>query len=263
MTTASEGFQDSWEDHARWWQDEFTEGADAEYVEQIVPLCVEHLSGANRILDLGAGEGQISRALRRHGPASTEVVALDPASAQVTEAARRGGGIRVVQGSASALPFAQGSFDAVLVCLVLEHVDDLDGTVAEVARVLEDSGRLVLLLNHPLLQTPGSGWIDDHVLDPPEQYWRLGDYLIEAESVEEVSAGVRVRFLHRPLHRYVNALAGRGLFVRRMLEPAPPPGFLARSESYAAARHIPRLLLLVATREASAAPAAATPLSCA
>jgi len=256
LTDAATADGVSWEDHARWWQDEFTEGADAEYVEQIVPLCLEHLAGAALVLDVGAGEGQISRALRHDDAASPDVVALDPTRAQVTEAARRGGGVLVVQGMASALPFATATFDAVLVCLVLEHVDDLDGTVAEVARVLTDGGRLVLLLNHPLLQTPGSGWIDDQVLDPPEQYWRVGDYLTEAESVEEVSLGVRVRFLHRPLHRYVNALSDSGLTVRRMIEPEPPPGFLARSESYAAASHIPRLLALVATRWAAPAPGA-------
>ena len=31
---------DLWEDHAAWWIDGFTEGADPEYVEQILPLAV-------------------------------------------------------------------------------------------------------------------------------------------------------------------------------------------------------------------------------
>ena len=56
---------------------------------------------------------------------------------------------------------------------------------------------------------PGSGWIDDQVIDPPEQYWRIGPYLVEAETIEEVELGVHIRFIHRPLSRYVNALAGQ------------------------------------------------------
>ena len=28
---------DPWEDHAQWWQDEFTDGVDPEYTEQILP----------------------------------------------------------------------------------------------------------------------------------------------------------------------------------------------------------------------------------
>jgi hypothetical protein len=103
-------------------------------------------------------------------------------------------------------------------------------------------------LNHPLLQTPNSGWIDDQVLDPPEQYWRIGAYLTEDASMEEVTKGVFIRFVHRPLSRYVNALAANGLVVERMLEPPPPSGFLARAAEYAEAATIPRLLVLITRR---------------
>jgi len=149
---------------------------------------------------------------------------------------------------AAALPFADGSFDAVVACLVFEHIDDVDEAIAEVARVLRPDGRFVFFLNHPLLQTPGSGWIDDQILDPPEQYWRIGPYLLEDETIEEVEKDVFIPFIHRPLSRYVNAMAANGLFVQHMEEPAPPPGFLERAAEYVAAATIPRLLLLDAKR---------------
>ena len=115
--------------------------------------------------------------------------------------------------------------------------------------MLRPGGRFVFFLNHPLLQTPNSGWIDDQTLDPPEQYWRIGPYLVEDETVEEVELGVFIPFIHRPLSRYVNAMAANGLVLGHMDEPAPPPGFLARAEEYAEAASIPRLLLLVAERQ--------------
>ena len=145
---------------------------------------------------------------------------------------------------AGALPFADGSFDAVVACLVFEHIRDVDDAIAEVARVLVPGGRFLFFLNHPLLQTPNSGWIDDQILDPPEQYWRIGPYLVEDESLQEVEKDVFIPFIHRPLSRYVNALADNGLTLARMEEPAPPPGFLARADEYAEAATIPRLLLL-------------------
>jgi hypothetical protein len=120
----------------------------------------------------------------------------------------------------------------------------VDEAIAEVARVLASGGRFLFFLNHPLLQTPSSGWIDDQVLDPPEQYWRIGPYLVEDETVEEVEKGVFIPFIHRPLSRYVNALATNGLVLTRMEEPAPPPGFLTRAHEYAEAASIPRLLFL-------------------
>jgi len=170
---------------------------------------------------------------------------VDPTRAQVAEAARRGGGPTYARASAGALPIAGGSFDAVVACLVFEHIGDVDDAINEVARVLRPGGRFLFFLNHPLLQTPSSGWIDDHVLDPPEQYWRIGPYLPEDLSIEEVEKDVFIPFIHRPLSRYVNALVDAGLVLRRMLEPAPPPGFLARAAEYEAAATIPRLLVLV------------------
>ncbi len=127
---------------------------------------------------------------------------------------------------------------------MFEHIDDVDAAIAEVARVLRPGGRFSFFLNHPLLQTPGSGWIDDHMVDPPEQYWRVGPYLVEQSFVEQVEHGVFIRFVHRPLSRYLNALADHGLVLEHMIEPVPPDGFLARAEEYAEAAAIPRLLYL-------------------
>jgi SAM-dependent methyltransferase len=253
-----------WHDPAliEWWHREFTDGVDPEYTEQIIPLVVQRLAGAGRVLDIGTGEGQVARALAAAG---ADVVGVDPFPGQAIEAARRNRafvadrnrrsaaiagdppatGPEVALAEAAALPLRDGSFDAAVACLVFEHIDDLDRAIGEVARVLRPGGRFLFLLNHPLLQTPDSGWIDDHVIDPPEQYWRIGPYLPEAATIEEVQRGVLVRFLHRPLSRYVNALAAAGLSIERMDEPAPPPGFLAQAPSYALADTVPRLLALL------------------
>lgn len=232
-----------WEAHAQWWQDEFTDGADAEYREQIIPLAVDLLAGYQSILDVGTGDGQILRALSA-ADSQRLMVGVDPIVAQVTEAKKRGG--RYALGEAEALPVSDASFDAALACLVFEHIDGFEAALNEVARVVKPGGRFVFMLNHPLLQTPGSGWIDDHILE--EQYWRVGPYLVETAVVEEVQKDVFIRFIHRPLHRYLNAMADAGLRLVRMIEPSPPEGFLSRSDSFRAAAAVPRLLVLVAER---------------
>lgn len=234
-----------WEAHARWWIDGFTGGVDAEYEEQIIPLATEELTGFARVLDVGCGDGQISRAAAAAG---CDVLGVDPVPLHVETARARAGGPRYEIGSAGSLPAADGEFDAVVACLVFEHIDAVDAALAEVARVLRPGGRFAFFLNHPLLQTPGSGWVDDHIIDPPEQYWRIGPYLVETATWEEVEADVRIRFVHRPLSRYVNAMSAVGLQVERMVEPAPPPGFLARAPEYALAHTVPRLLYMRAVR---------------
>ncbi len=231
-----------WEEHAGWWQQGFTAGADPEYEEQILPLITEHLAGAARVLDVGCGEGQVARLALEHD--AERAVGVDPTWAQVVVAKERSGGAAYARAGAAGLPFAAGSFDAAVACLVFEHITDVDAAIGEVARVLRPGGRFLFLLNHPLLQTPNSGWIDDQILDPPEQYWRIGPYLVEDETIEEVEKGVFIPFIHRPLSRYLNALADAGLLLRRMVEPPPPPGFLARAHEYADAATIPRLLFL-------------------
>lgn len=242
---------DLWEQHADWWIDGFTDGADAEYEEQILPLAAAALQGASRVLDVGCGDGQVARLAVKGG--ATNVVGLDPTWNQIVVANQRQGGPGYVQAGAAQLPFRDETFDAVVACLVFEHIRDVDDAIAEVARVLQPGGRFLFFLNHPLLQTPNSGWIDDQVLEPPEQYWRIGPYLIEDETIEEVEKDIFIPFIHRPLSRYVNALADNGLTIHRMHEPAPPAGFLARATEYLEAATIPRLLFLD-TRKTGASP---------
>jgi len=239
---------DPWQAHALWWQERFTDGVDPEYTEQILPMVAAHLSdlrpqggGAPLVVDVGCGEGQVARVASASG---AEVVGVDPAMQQVSMARERSGGPSYLQGSATALPLRDGVADAAVACLVFEHIGDVEAALGEIARLLRPGGIFLFLLNHPLLQTPGSGWIDDQVLDPPEQYWRIGPYLHEAETVEEVEKDVFITFFHRPLSRYLNAARDVGLRLDRMEEPAPPPGFVARAEEYADAASVPRLLFL-------------------
>ena len=233
--------RDLWEDHADWWIDGFTDGVDPEYEEQIIPLALHELAGARRVLDIGCGDGQISRRLAATG---ATVIGVDPTWNQITVAASRAGGPGYAAATADGLPLPDASVDAAMACLVFEHIDAVDAAIAEAARVVRPGGRFCFFLNHPLLQTPDSGWIDDHMVDPPEQYWRVGPYLIEAETVEQVELGVFIRFIHRPLSRYLNACFDAGFVLERMVEPAPPPGFVARAPEYAEVVTIPRLLYL-------------------
>src|SRR5260221_6272771 len=125
---------DLWEAHADWWVAGFTEGADPEYVEQIVPMAAEHLAGAGSVLDVGTGDGQLAR-LAMRGGAST-VIGVDPTRAQLAVARGRGGGPHYARATAEALPFRAECFDAAVACLVFEHIPSFEAALAEVGRVL-------------------------------------------------------------------------------------------------------------------------------
>jgi SAM-dependent methyltransferase len=241
-----------WEVNSTWWQECFTEGADPEYTEQIVPLLRELLeqAGPAGVLDIGCGEGQLSR-VAASLPGVRRVVGIDPTRAQLEAALQRqpdaaATEVQYCRGGATALPFSDASFDAAFACLVFEHIEGTAEALSEVGRVLRPGGTFLLFLNHPLLQAPGSGWVDDHILG--EQYWRIGPYLVEHHGVEEVDKNIWIPFVHRPLSVYVNALVAAGLYLTAMIEPAPPGGFLDRAEEYQEASAFPRLLVLRAEK---------------
>ncbi|MHB1883717.1 MAG: class I SAM-dependent methyltransferase [Acidimicrobiales bacterium] len=231
----------SWDELAPWWRETFTHGADLEYEQQILPLALSHLAGRRRVLDLGTGEGQLARRLVA-SESGRVVVGLDSSAAQLANARAEGGGPHWARATGESLPFTDGSFDAVVCCLVIEHAADADAVLGEVARVLGEGGLFLLLINHPIVQGPGSGLVDDAILG--ERYWRIGPYLQETRNVEQVDSGVQVAFAHRPLSRYINPLADSGLFLVRMEEPAPPVEFLAGSLDMDFERSMPRLCLL-------------------
>jgi SAM-dependent methyltransferase len=232
-----------WERHAEWWQREYSAGADPEYEDQILPLVARHLRAARCALDVGCGEGQVARRLAATG---VEVIGLDPTHSQIRIARDRAGGPRYLRARAEALPCPDAAFDAVLLCLALEHVDAFESVIDEVARVLQPDGQFLLLLCHPLLQAPGSGWIDDRV--NAEHYWRIESYLHEHTMVDEVAPGVDLQFIHRPLSRYIHAMGRAGLLVHDMEEPPPPAQFIADTYGHTEATTIPRLLVVHARR---------------
>ncbi|CAG4923574.1 MULTISPECIES: class I SAM-dependent methyltransferase [Acidithrix] len=230
-----------WSHNAAWWQEGFTEGADPEYVEQILPIIANWTGASQRVLEVGTGEGQILRSLSKLFERKL-LVGIDPTPEQLVLAKERGGEIEYIRSDAASIPLADAHFDTVIACLVFEHIMDLSKALEEVARLLETGGQFIFLLNHPLFQTPDSGWVDDTTFG--EQYWRIGKYLQVSQNVEEVEKDVFIPFVHRPLSHYINAAISSSLSLAQMLEPAPPQGFIDLAPEYYEARFVPRLLAL-------------------
>jgi 2-polyprenyl-6-hydroxyphenyl methylase/3-demethylubiquinone-9 3-methyltransferase len=97
-----------------------------------------------RVLDVGCGGGLLSEEFAALGCAVTGVDRSLPSLAAAREHAGRSGlNIDYRQASAEALPFDAAQFDVVCCCDVLEHVDDPDAVVAQIARVLKPGGVFV------------------------------------------------------------------------------------------------------------------------
>lgn len=101
-----------------------------------------------RILDVATGTGDLALAIKARAP-QAEVVGLDFAEPMLElarqKAARHELEIELVRGDAQALPFADGSFDAVTVAYGLRNFADRRLGLREMHRVLRPGGRLVVL----------------------------------------------------------------------------------------------------------------------
>ncbi|MDA0183618.1 class I SAM-dependent methyltransferase [Solirubrobacter phytolaccae] len=93
-----------------------------------------------RVLEVGAGTGLNLR----HYPAGVDLELTEPDPAMAARLRRRHQRA-VIPAPAEALPFADGSFDAVVSTMVLCTVGDPEAAVAELRRVLRPGGRLVFI----------------------------------------------------------------------------------------------------------------------
>ena len=100
-----------------------------------------------RALDVGAGPGLLAQDIaERIGPNGI-VVGVDPSPSMLRLAHARTAGRHVsyVQGTATALPVAGGSFDLAVSTQVLEYVPEIDQAIEEMKRVVRPGGTVAIL----------------------------------------------------------------------------------------------------------------------
>jgi SAM-dependent methyltransferase len=93
----------------------------------------EGLGDARTVVNVGAGTGN-------YEPPDRDVTAVEPSEVMIAQ--RLPGAAPVVQGSATALPFEDGAFDAAMAVLTLHHWGDWRAGIEEMRRVAR---RLVVL----------------------------------------------------------------------------------------------------------------------
>jgi SAM-dependent methyltransferase len=170
-----------------------------------------------RTLDLGCGEGRLSRDLERMGH---RIVGLDVSPTMLGAARSAAPHIPVCLADAARAPFADGSFDLVIAFMSLQDIDEASNAIGEAARVLQPGGRLCLAVVHPF---SSAGRFET---DAPDSVFRVDISYLDVSYIEDtvVRDGLEVLFpsAHRPLHAYIQAITGAGLLIDRLAEPRLP-----------------------------------------
>jgi SAM-dependent methyltransferase len=170
-----------------------------------------------RTLDVGCGEGRLSRDLTR---LRHHVVGIDASPTMLAAARKADPAFEVYLADAAALPLDAGSFDLVVAFMALQDVDDLEGAVQEAARVLVPGGRFCLAVVHPL---NSAGEFEG--TEPDSPFTITGSYLQPSYYADQLARDGRELTLvsiHRPLQAYSDALADAGFVVERLREIGRP-----------------------------------------
>lgn len=171
------------------------------------------------VLEVGSGAGQCSRWVRSRGG---RAVGLDLSLRQLQHSRRideaTGVAVPAVQGTATALPFVDASFDVVFSSFgALQFVADIDTAVRETARVLRPGGRFAFSITHPTRwmfpDDPGPAG-----LTATQSYWDRTPYV----EVDDASGVVSYVEHHRTLGDWVALLAGAGFVLTELREPEWP-----------------------------------------
>jgi demethylmenaquinone methyltransferase / 2-methoxy-6-polyprenyl-1,4-benzoquinol methylase len=96
----------------------------------------------DRVLDVCCGTGDLAVAAAQAGGS---VTGLDFSEPMLERARRKSTEIEWIEGDALALPFADGSFDAVTVGFGVRNLPNVERGLAELRRVLRPEGRLAVL----------------------------------------------------------------------------------------------------------------------
>ncbi len=140
MTDPGKGL--SWKGYEGQDYEGFWVGAGKQYLDELEQAIVNHtLTGGDAVVEIGAGFGRLGGCYVGKYVAAHMV---EPATNLRAEAARTyGDRASYHEASVYALPFADDTFDAVLMVRVFHHLDRPDRALREIHRILKPGGRLV------------------------------------------------------------------------------------------------------------------------
>ncbi|TCC26145.1 class I SAM-dependent methyltransferase [Kribbella sindirgiensis] len=164
-------------------------------------------------VDVGAGEGRVSRELRAGGH---RVLAIDRSPTMIRSAAKHPEvPVPAVVADAVNLPLPDAVADCAVAFMCLHDIDDVVPAIADVGRILTVGGTLVIAIVHPL---NSAGDFDQGTNPPyvvPDSYTEARHY-----TTTRTRDGLSMTYhgIHRPLQTYTDALADAGLVIERLRE---------------------------------------------
>ena len=165
-------------------------------------------------LDVGCGEGRVTRDLRALGH---RAVGIDQSRTMIAAARGADPEGEYVRADAASLPMEDGAADFAVAFMSLMDMDDMDGAVREIGRVLAAGGAFVAAVVHPV-NSSGQFVPREGVDDAP---FVIEDYLAQrpySDTLERDGLELTFHSRHFTLEDYSRALEAAGFLVRDVHE---------------------------------------------
>ena len=220
----------SWEG-VSFWYDQMLQSSDTYQSKVILPnvLRLVDPKPSKHIVELGCGQGYFSEIFAKAG---ASVIGLDFSRSLIGLAQSRvdkekyQSKIDFHHGDASnAYSIASKTADVVVIILALQNMKDLSKVVSEIARIMKDNGRAIIVLNHPAFRVPKhSDWGFDEA--SKTQYRKVSKYLseltldIDMEPARTASGkkSTITKSFHRSLQTYTKAFSSSNLVISKIEE---------------------------------------------
>ena len=218
------------EDNTSWgkvagWYDDLLEGGDDTYQNKVVLPNLTRLleiKKGEHVLDLACGQGFFSRAITALGAEVTGVDIGEELIAKALEKSVEDAHPRYyVAPSHQLIKTVDHSIDKIIIVLALQNIEKIKETLEECRRVLKDTGKLFIVLNHPAFRIPKkSSW--DYDEKNNIQYRRIDSYISESKTEVLMNPSkensLKTISFHRPLQTYFKILSKSGFAVSRFEE---------------------------------------------
>ncbi|MFA6296988.1 MAG: class I SAM-dependent methyltransferase [Candidatus Paceibacterota bacterium] len=214
----------SWGKVASWYDDLLEGDSDTYQTKVILPNLVRllEIKKGEIVLDLACGQGFFSRAISALGAEVTGVDVGEELIAKALEKSVDGHHpLYYVAPSHNLSKTADHSIDKIIIVLAIQNIEKMKETFEECRRVLKDTGKLFIVLNHPAFRIPKkSSW--DYDEKNNIQYRRVDSYISESKTEMLMNPskenGPKTISFHRPLQTYFKTLSKSGFAVSRLEE---------------------------------------------